>query len=312
MNRHDDRSLLPLVGNTPLVEFARMSPKPGVRIFAKLEGGNPSGSIKDRIAAALVDSAERRGLLKPGDTIVEASTGNTAIALAMVARQKGYRLVVVVPEGVVPSIHDILDLYDVEVESVKPESGLVGAMRRALELGEQDGWHCTRQFDNPLNVATHYDTTGRELCEQLPQVDAFVAGIGTGGTLMGVGRRLRRANPDVKLVGVEPRLGEYLQGIRSMADQFRPPLVDLDLLDMRYLVRSADALLMMRRVVREEGVLVGVSGGACLYGAMRYAERLERGNIVVMFCDGGWKYLPARPWEDALADHQCLDDVHWW
>jgi cysteine synthase B len=129
---------------------------------------------------------------------------------------------------------------------------------------------------------------------------------------MGVGRRLRRANPDVKLVGVEPRLGEYLQGIRSMADQFRPPLVDLDLLDMRYLVRSADALLMMRRVVREEGVLVGVSGGACLYGAMRYAERLERGNIVVMFCDGGWKYLPARPWEDALADHQCLDDVHWW
>ncbi len=305
-------SLLPLIGSTPLIELTRLAPRDGVRIFAKLEGQNPSGSIKDRIAAALVDNAERRGVLRPGDTIVEASTGNTAIALAMVARQKGYRLVVVVPEGVVPSIGDILDLYGVEVEVVKPEVGLRGAMRRALALAEQDGWYATRQFDNPLNVSTHFDQTGGELVSQLDQVDAFVAGIGTGGTLMGVGKRLRRMNPAVKLIGVEPHLGDYLQGIRSMDEQFRPPLVDLDLLDARYLVRSSDALLAMRRVVREEGVLVGVSGGACLHAALRYAEKLDRGHIVVMFSDGGWKYLPARPWEAAVAGEECLDNVHWW
>lgn len=304
--------LMAQVGNTPLVELTRMSPKPGVRLFAKLEGCNPSGSIKDRIARAIIEQAEAQGRIRPGDTLVEASTGNTAIALSMVARQKGYDLKVVVPEGVVPSIGDILDLYGIDVIQTKPDVGLKGAIELALQLADQHGWFATRQFDNPLNVTTHIHTTGAEIVSQIDQVDAFVAGLGTGGTMVGVGRALREAFPDVRLVGVEPRLGDFLQGIRSMDDQFRPPLIDLDLLSARYLVRSSDALKMMRRVVQEEGVFVGVSGGATLHAAFRYAERLASGNIVVMFSDGGWKYLPARPWEAALAEHPSLDDVHWW
>jgi cysteine synthase len=300
------------VGNTPLVELPRLSPKPGIRIFAKLEGDNPSGSVKDRIAEAILDDAEARGALKPGSTLIEASTGNTAIALASAARRRGYELKVVVPEGVVPSIGDVLDLFGVEMIRVSPKAGMKGAIETAVRLAAENGWYATRQFDNRVNVQTHYETTGAELVAQLDRIDVFVAGVGTGGTMMGVGRRLRERWPEVKLVAVEPRMGEYLQGLRCMDDAFHPPLVDLSVLDGRFLVRSADALEAMRRIVREEGVLAGVSAGATLHAALRYAERLERANIVVMFSDGAWKYLPARPWQAALERSACLDEVHWW
>ncbi len=304
--------LLQTVGRTPLVELKRLNPKPGVRLFAKLEGQNPSGSIKDRVAMAMVDELEERHGLRPGATLVEASTGNTAIALAMVARQRGYELKVVIPCGVVPSIADILQLYGVEIIWVRPKAGMGGAIEEAQRLAEQNGWFAVRQFSNPVNTETHYRTTGAELARALPRVDVLVAGIGTGGTLMGVGRRLRELNPSVKLIGVEPRLGECLQGLRSLEEGYRPPLLELDLLDGRFLVGSDKAIECAQRIIREEGIMAGVSSGAVLYAALRIAERIERANIALMFSDGGWKYLPARPWDAARAGDANLDETHWW
>ena len=304
--------LLHTIGRTPLVELKHLAPRPGVRIFAKLEGQNPSGSIKDRVAIALVEQLESRRGLRPGDTLVEASTGNTAIALAMVARQRGYQLKVVIPRGVVPSIADILELYGVEILWCRPKAGMGGAIEEANRLAEAHGWHAVGQFDNPVNVTTHYQTTGGEIARALPRIDVFVAGIGTGGTLMGVGRRLRETHPGVKLIGCEPRLGECLQGLRSMEEGFRPPLLDLDCLDGRFLVPSDKAIALANRVIREEGIMAGVSAGATLYAALRVAERMEAGNIVVMFSDGGWKYLPSRPWEAAKQGCTELDETHWW
>jgi cysteine synthase len=301
-----------MVGRTPLVELPRLSPKPGVRIFAKLEGQNPSGSVKDRVAVALVDAAERRGELKPGGTLIEASTGNTAIALAMVAKQRGYGLRVVIPRGVVPSISDVLELLGVEIVWVEPRAGMRGPIDAVHELAAKHGWVAAGQFEERANVDAHYATTGAEIAAAVPDADVFVAGIGTGGTIMGVSRRLREINPAVRVIGVEPRMGECLQGLRSLDEGYRPPLLDLDALDGRFLVGSATALELSRKVAREEGLLAGVSAGACLHAALRVAERLDRGNVVVMFSDGGWKYLPARPWQAAQAHDPALDDTHWW
>lgn len=304
--------LLHTIGRTPLIELKRLSPKPEIRLFAKLEGQNPSGSVKDRVALALVESLEARHPLAPGDTLIEASTGNTAIALAMVARQRGYHLKVVIPHGVVPSIADILGLYGVEIVWVRPKAGMGGAIDEARRLAAEHGWYAVDQFDNPVNASTHYRTTGGEIARALPNTDVFVAGIGTGGTLMGVGRRLRELNPSVKLIGVEPRLGECLQGLRSLEEGFRPPLLDLDLLNGRFLVPSDRAIEAANRIIREEGIMAGVSSGATLFAALRVAERMERGNIVMMFSDGGWKYLPSRPWDAARRGEACLDETHWW
>lgn len=307
-----DSTLLASIGDTPVVELPRLSPRPGVQLFAKLESHNPSGSIKDRIALAIVEELERSHGLQPGDLLVEASTGNTAIALAMVARQKGYRFRAVTPKRVVPSIHDVLDVMGVEVESVEPRLGMVGAIERARELADELGGYAVRQFDDPLNVETHRRSTGDEIVRDLGAVDALVSGIGTGGTLMGVGQRLREANPDVRLVGVEPRFGEKLQGLRSPDEGFLPPLLDLDELGGRFLVTASQSLVAARRVMREEGFLVGVSAGATLHAALRVASRMERGRIVVMCSDGAWKYLPSRPWDAAEAGDPRLDDVYWW
>lgn len=311
-----ESGLLNSVGNTPLIELRALSPKPGVRIFAKLEGQNPSGSIKDRIAVAMIDDAERRGLIQPGQTLVEASTGNTAIALAMVAKQRGYKLQVVVPEGVVPSIEDVLDLYGVDIRWCRPRAGMLGAIEEAQELAKREGFFALRQFDNPANLRVHYETTGVELRDaflamgEAPTV--LVAGLGTGGTLMGAGRRLRETWPALQLIGVEPRMGERLQGLRSLDEAFHPPFIDMNALSGRFLVSAARALRAARRVAREEGVLVGVSSGAVLHAALALVERIEHGNVVLICSDGGWKYLPARPWDAAQADNACLDETHWW
>ena len=204
-------SILDHIGNTPLVEVSRMSPKPGVRIFAKLEGLNPSGSIKDRVAKYLVQQAEASGALTPGQTLVEASTGNTALALALIAKQKGYRLKVVIPHRATPGVADLLATYDAEIVWCDPLAGMRGAIELARQLGQEEGCFNTRQFESEANIAAHYETTGPEILKDLPDVDAFVAGIGTGGTLMGVGRRLRERNPEIRVIGVEPRMGEQLQ-----------------------------------------------------------------------------------------------------
>ena len=310
---HDGQgTLAALVGATPLIELRSMSPRPGVRLFAKLEGQNPSGSVKDRIAVAMLDAAEESGALQPGATLVEASTGNTAIALAALAPRRGYRVRVVLPKGIVPSIADILDLYGAEIEWCEPEAGMRGAIRRVQEMAERPGYHAVGQFSDPANVRCHYATTGEEIVRAMERVDVFVAGIGTGGTITGVGRRLREQWPDVQVVGVEPRLGERLQGLRSLAEGYVPPLLDLGMLNRRFLVDSASAVAAARDVMRAEGVFAGVSSGAALHTALRVAGGMESGNIVMMFSDGAWKYLPSRPWDAAGAEAEDLDEVHWW
>ena len=305
-------SLVDLIGNTPLVELTRMAPKPGVRIFAKLEGSNPSGSIKDRIVLAMVEAAERRGVLRPGDTIAEASSGNTGIALSLIGKLKGYRTQVIIPEQVAPSVGDLLKLFGAEITWCESRVGMKGAIDLAQEIAQSQGSHYLGQFDNTINLETHYRTTGAEIVRDLPQVDVFVAGIGTGGTITGVSRRLREVNPQVQVVGVEPRMGEALQGLRSLSEGYIPPLLDLKLLNRRYLVDSATAIDTARRVVEMEGIFAGISAGATLSAALRVAAGMDQGNIVVMFSDGGWKYLPARPWDAARAGSEDLDETHWW
>ena len=280
-------TVLGLVGNTPLVELSHLSPKPGIRIFAKLEGQNPSGSIKDRIALAMIEKAETDGQLRPAGTIVEASSGNTAIALAFVGKQKGYSVRVVIPGEVAPSIGDLLHLYGAEITWCEPRAGMKGAIDLAQEMSRSEGFHYVGQFDNRINLRTHYHHTGAEIARALPNVDVLVAGIGTGGTITGVGRRLRELNPKVKIVGVEPRMGESLQGLRSLSEGYVPPLLDLGLLDRRFLVDNATAIDMSRRIVEHEGILAGISAGAALYAAYRVAGDMDQGSIVVMFL--GWR-----------------------
>lgn len=305
-------SALNKIGNTPLIELTHMSPKPGVRIFAKFEGTNPTGSIKDRVASALVCELERNGRLRPEQRIVEASSGNTAISLAMVARQRGYKVCVVLPEGVPPMIADTLMLFDVHLHWCKPLAGMRGAIEAAEQLASDCGGVALRQFQNPLNVHVHETQTGEEIVRDLPDVDVFVAGIGTGGTITGVARRLRQHNPKVKIVGVEPHMGERLQGLTCLEDHFAAPLFDISMLDRRFLVTAARSLQLMREITAREGLVAGVSSGAALHAALRVAEGMDRGNIVVMFSDSGWKYLPSRPWDAAERDDIDLDEVHWW
>ena len=314
MTQDGQGTLAALVGRTPLVELSGLSPHAGVRLFAKLEGQNPSGSVKDRIAVAMLDAAEGKGALQPGATLVEASTGNTAIALAALAPRRGYRVRVVLPKGIVPSVADILDLYGADIEWCEPEAGMRGAIGRVQELAEQPGYYAVGQFSDPANVRCHYATTGEEIVRAMGEsaVDVFVAGIGTGGTITGVARRLRERWPDVQVVGVEPRLGERLQGLRSLSEGYIPPLLDLGMLNRRFLVDSASAIAAARDVMRAEGVFAGVSSGAALHTALRVAGGIESGNIVMMFSDGAWKYLPSRPWDATGADREALDEVHWW
>jgi cysteine synthase B len=312
-SRYDPRmDLLDLIGNTPLIELRSLAPRPEIRLFAKLEGGNPSGSIKDRVALALVRAHEAAGRLRPGGTIVEASSGNTGIALATIARRRGFRAVVVLPQEVPAPIFDLLDLLGADIEMCAGCHGMDQAIARASRLAEQNGWPLLGQFDDPGNIAIHEQTTGAEIDAALPKVDLLVAGIGTGGTIMGVSRRLRARNPRLRVIGVEPRFGDHLQGLRRIDDGYRPPLLDLDALDGRVLIDSATALRTAREIAQAEGICAGVSSGAVVAAALRQAQRLECGNVVVMFSDGGWKYLPARPWDAAADADARLDDVHWW
>jgi cysteine synthase B len=301
-----------LIGNTPLIVMPHLSTRPNVRIYAKLESQNPTGSIKDRIVHKIIQDAERYGAIKPGDTIVEASSGNTAIALAMIGKQRNYKIHVVIPVDVAPSIADILKLYGTTVTWCNSRVGMKGAIEIAIALARDNGYYYLDQFDNEANINAHYETTGSEICDALPSVDVFVAGIGTGGTIMGVGRRLREANPNVRLIGVTPRMGERLQGLRTFSEGYVPPLLDLDFLDGRFLVDTATAANAARLAVEKEGILAGISSGATLSVALRLEQDMNEGNIVVMFSDGGWKYLPANPWDAAAAGSEPLDETHWW
>lgn len=305
--------LLKLIGDTPVIELKSLRTTTGLRFYAKLEGQNPSGSIKDRIALAMVSEAEKTGKLKRGQTIVEASSGNTAIALAFVAKQKGYKLTVVIPEGSVPSIKDILELYGAEIIPCASEGGMRLAIETATTIGNSPGFVSINQFFNESNVNIHYDKTSVELLSQIPQIDVFIAGIGTGGTITGIGRRLKAKLPRTQIVGVEPKMGERLQGLRSLEEGFVPPLLDLKLLSSRFLISSADALMNTKSIAQKEGILIGISSGAVLSAAKIMAKRIRKGNIVMIFADGGWKYLPTRPWNESIAnEYHQIDDIHWW
>jgi cysteine synthase B len=303
------------IGHTPLVELPRLSPSPNLRLFAKLEGHNPTGSIKDRIARSMVEAAERSGALLPGMTILESTSGNTGIALAMIGRVKGYPVKVVMPENLTPERTDLLRLFGAEIVYSPGELGSNGAVSMAKEIATAtpDRYFYPYQYGNPANPDAHYQTTGPEILTDLPEVDVFVAGLGTGGTLMGVGRRLREHNPSVRIVAAEPLPGELVQGLRNLEEGFVPPILDTSLLDRRILVSNRDSVVGVRLLAEREGIFAGVSSGANLHVALRIAREYERATIVVLLCDGGWKYLSARLWTADLPElEEEMERSVWW
>jgi cysteine synthase B len=305
------------IGNTPLVELPSFSPRDGVRIWAKLEGANPSGSTKDRIALAMLDEAEARGDLHPGTEriIIEPTSGNTGISLAMLARRRGYRFLAVVPENVSVERRQLLELYGAALELTPGEFGSNGAIRRAKELvqAHPDRFFMPYQYGNPANPGAHYATTAPEILRDLPEITHFVAGLGTGGTLTGTGRRLKEEKPGVQVIAAEPHPGDAVQGLRSLDEGFIPPVLDADILDRKILVTSDDAVAMTRRLSEQEGVFAGISSGAVLHAALRVARGLEHGELVCLFADSGWKYLSLGVWSQPLDSAQeSVREKVWW
>jgi cysteine synthase B len=298
-----------------MLELKHLAPSPDVRLFAKLEGWNPTGSVKDRIVKHMLQHAERDGLIVPGDTVVEASTGNTGISLAMLGRALGYQAHIVMPENVYPEIPRVLEVYGASVTWVSAEDGVTGAIALARRMAAESKSFMLDQFSNEHNARAHYVWTGPEILEDVPEIDVFVAGLGTGGTLMGTGRRLKEANPATKVIAVEPHPGNQLQGLKSLADGFIPPILDLDFLDGKILVGGANAFRAARLLLEREGVFAGVSSGAVVHAALKVARRLTRGNVVMVFADSGWKYLETGMWSrplPAAEEAEALDDTIWW
>jgi [CysO sulfur-carrier protein]-thiocarboxylate-dependent cysteine synthase len=280
------------IGNTPLVELRRLSPKPGVRIYAKLESYNPTGSVKDRVARSLIERAEEDGLIAPGQTILEPTSGNTGISLAMICRRKGYPLKVVMPDNVTAERTQLLRMYGAEIVSSPGERGSNGAVAMALDMAESDAsYYMPYQYGNEANPDAHYNGTAVEILEELDEVTAFVAGLGTGGTLMGNARRLKEEDPETMIVAAEPLQGELVQGLRSLEDGYIPPIIDLSLLDRKIFVSNRDAVVWTKKLLEEEGMFVGVSAGAIASICVRIAGELDEGNVVFVVPDDGWKYL---------------------
>jgi [CysO sulfur-carrier protein]-thiocarboxylate-dependent cysteine synthase len=302
-------SLLELVGNTPLVELSRLSPKPTVRLYAKLEGQNPTGSIKDRVAVAMIEAAEAAGDLEPGRELLEPTSGNTGISLALVAKLKGYPLTCVLPENATEERRRLLRLYGATIVDSPGEQGSNGAVRLALELAEREPrYFMPFQYANEANPRAHYEGTGAEIAAALDRVDVLVAGLGTGGTLMGAGARLRESFPDVVVAAAEPLPGDPVMGLRSLDEGYVPPILDVAKLDRKLLVSNEDAVAGVQELLEREGVFAGVSSGAVLHIARRLASELEDGAVVCVLADGGWKYLSAGFWQGEEIDESKL----WW
>jgi cysteine synthase len=307
--------LVQAIGNTPLVELRRLSPKPGVRIWAKLESFNPTGSVKDRVARALIEDAEAKGAIQPGMTILEPTSGNTGIALAMIARRKGYKLKVVMPDNVTPERTQLLLMYGAEIVYSPGNLGSNGAVAMAIEMADSDpSYYMPYQYGNEANPRAHYEGTAVEILQELDgQVDAFVAGLGTGGTLMGNGRRFKEELGDrVKIVAAEPMQGDPVQGLRSLDDGFIPPIIDLSVLDRKIFVTNRDAIIWTRKLLDEEGLFAGVSSGAIASIAVRIAGEMEEGNVVFIVCDDGWKYLSSGIYTLPVDEVANLDSTVWW
>lgn len=305
---------LDAIGNTPLVELPRITPKKGVRIFAKMEGNNPTGSLKDRIAKYMIEHAERSGELTKDKTILEPTSGNTGIALAMIGRRKGYKVKVVIPENATPERRQLLEIFGAEMIYSDGTKGSNGAIELAQKLAAQDKTlYMPFQYGNPANPLAHYETTGVEILNDLPEVDVLVAGLGTGGTLMGVGRRLKEVNPKTKVIAVEPHPGDLVQGLRSLDEGFIPPILDTSLLDSKIMVDSRCAFAATKDLTAKEGIFAGVSSGAVVHVAIRMAHRMEKGNIVVILCDNGWKYVSLGVWHKEFPElGENMYSHLWW
>jgi [CysO sulfur-carrier protein]-thiocarboxylate-dependent cysteine synthase len=293
-------SILDTIGNTPMVDVSSLSPNPDVRIVAKLEGQNPGGSIKDRIAWSMVQDAEADGTLTPGRTIIEPSSGNTGIALAMIARTRGYPIKIVMPENVSVERRQALEVWGAEITTTPGAEGSNGAVRHARELAdEHPDWAFLYQYANDANPKAHYEGTGPEIWRDCPDVTHFVAGLGTTGTLMGTGRYLKEQNPDVKVIAIEPPLGERVEGLRNLDEGYIPPVYEKwggpELLDRKRIVRPRESIEWTRRLT-DVGIFSGISGGAALAGAAKVASEIASGTIVVILADGGWKYLSTGAW----------------
>ena len=302
-------SLLELVGNTPLVELRRLTPKPSVRLYAKLEGQNPTGSVKDRVALAMIEAAEAAGELEPGRELLEPTSGNTGIALALVAKLKGYPLTCVLPENATEERRRLLRLYGATIVESPGAEGSNGAVRLALELAEREPrYFMPFQYANEANPRAHYEGTGAEIADALDRVDVLVAGLGTGGTLMGAGARLRESFPDVVVAAAEPLPGDPVMGLRSLDDGYVPPILDVAKLDRKLLVSNEEAVAACTRCSNAKGIFAGVSSGAVLHVARRLAGELEEGVVVCVLADGGWKYLSAGFWQGEEIDESKL----WW
>ncbi len=297
---------LDLIGNTPTVDVSQLSPNPDVRLVAKLESANPTGSVKDRIAKAMVLDAEADGSLGPGKRILEPSSGNTGIALAMIARLRGYPITVVMPSNTSPERRAMLEVFGAEIVESPGAEGSNGAVRLAREMAlERPDWVFLYQYANEANPRIHYETTGPEILRDVGDVTHFVAGLGTSGTLMGVGTYLKEADPDIEVYAVEPPAGEMVDGLRNLDDGFIPPVYDkwggADLLSGKRIVRPRESVEFTRRLA-DAGIFAGLSSGAALAGAVRVAERIEGGTIVFIVCDGGWKYLSSQAWTGDLDE----------
>ena len=307
-------SLLDLVGNTPLVELRNITPKQGVKIYAKLEGQNPSGSIKDRVAKAMIEAAEAAGELEPGRELLEPTSGNTGIALALISKLKGYKLTCVMPENATGERKRLLELYGAKIIKSPGAEGSNGAVRMALELAARDSrYYMPFQYGNLNNPRAHYEVTGAEIAEALDRVDVLVAGLGTGGTLMGTGDRLRESFPDIVVAAAEPLPGDPVMGLRSLQDGYIPPILDVAKLDRKVLVSNAEAVFALRALLDREGIFAGVSAGAAVHVARRLAADLDEGAVVVcVLADAGWKYITADFWDTSTELESSMESTLWW
>jgi cysteine synthase B len=305
-------SLLDLVGNTPLVELKKLSPRPGVQIYAKLEGQNPTGSIKDRVAKAMIEAAEASGELSPGRELLEPTSGNTGISLALIAKLKGYTLTCVMPENATEERRRLLRLYGATIVDSPGDQGSNGAVRLALELAEKDPkYFMPFQYANPWNPRAHYEGTGAEIAEALDRVDVLVAGLGTGGTLMGTGERLRESFPDIVVAAAEPLPGDPVMGLRSLEEGYVPPILDVSKLDRKVLVSNEESVAAVHALLDREGIFAGVSAGAAVHVARKLAEEIDEGVIVTILADAGWKYLSADFWETDDVE-SSMERTLWW
>ena len=310
------KSLLDAIGNTPMVEVPSLSPAPEIKMWVKLEGANPTGSVKDRIAVALVQAGEASGELTKNKIILEPTSGNTGISLAMVATLRGYRFTAVMPDNASPERVSLLRAYGADIVFSDGAKGTNGSVALAQELAVDDRYYMPFQYGNQANVDAHYNGTGAEILEDLPDVRVFVAGLGTGGTLTGAGRRLKEHNPEIRVVAAEPELGELVYGLRSLDEGYIPPIFDPRILDGKVKVRARESIVWTRRLLQQEGIFAGISAGAVIWVAQRVGERLARGgggDVVCLLADGGWKYLSTDAWTQDLDTAEAqVGDVLWW